>query len=897
MLSLAGVLTSRAQLPPPAFTNDNMVFYLDGALENFVTNGSYAIGENLSGDQLYIQNGAVLSTVGGVIGSRFLSTNLTTGNLVSLSTGGTWTNTAELDVGSGAAINSSLVLSNGGLVFSPVGAVGSIGGAYGYGLILGSGSVWSNYGGPMSVGFAAVSNTLRVANGGKLFSLDGRVGYSQASKGNVAWVTDPGSVWSNYNGYLFVGATAGSSFNSVVVSNRGKVFSFGGQLGGQTGCNSNNLLVTGPGSVWTNKSSSLDIGLNGAGNKVTIDSGGAIYNVGAGVDVNVGTFGSGNSLVLSNGAQLFDYAGYLSANSIVASNNTALVTDIGSLWTNQTALYVGNFGPSNSLAIASGGIVSDYYGYIGYNSGATNNTVTVSDSGSTWFNVQLEVGGSGPFNSLVVSNGGKVVVGSGVSFIGAGSGSSNNTVLVTGNGSVLTNGSYFSVGDFGAFNTLVVSNGGTVRVGGAVSGIGDFGGHNAALVTGYGSLWTNSGSLSVGEYSGSNSLVISNQGRVLVTGIDLGESTNATYNTALVTDSGSVLANGGNTFVGVAGSFNSLVLTNGGIVVDTDGVVGGDSTASNNLVLVTASPSSFDPSSWINHGRLYIGEFGSRNTLEIDFGGQVAANNVYIGDSLTNSDNWLDVSGGFLMVTQALDLRGGTLTLISPSALVDVGSFIATNGNVTPTTIQLFGGKLKTGSTLVSNYRTLFVGNGIDPATLQLKGASGVHTFTSGLEIRTNAVLTGCGTINGDVVVDAGGQVIAGGGGCTLTINGTVTNNGTMWAINGNVLQVNGLVVNQGTVIYNTNGFKFNDVLNSGLIIDAGSTTISQIYRSDADLVVKIPSVVGLNYQLVFAKSLNSGSTPLPIGSPTAGTGGTLTLIDPGGAADHSRFYQVQISK
>ena len=50
--------------------------------------------------------------------------------------------------------------------------------------------------------------------------------------------------------------------------------------------------------------------------------------------------------------------------------------------------------------------------------------------------------------------------------------------------------------------------------------------------------------------------------------------------------------------------------------------------------------------------------------------------------------------------------------------------------------------------------------------------------------IRTNSFLTGCGTINGSVLVDAGGTVLADCGG-TMSFSGSVTNNGAMTADNG----------------------------------------------------------------------------------------------------------------
>jgi autotransporter-associated beta strand protein/T5SS/PEP-CTERM-associated repeat protein len=101
----------------------------------------------------------------------------------------------------------------------------------------------------------------------------------------------------------------------------------------------------------------------------------------------------------------------------------------------------------------------------------------------------------------VIANGGKVAsaaVYNGAEFmIGYFGGDNQNSVTVTGAGSLLTNGGGVIVGFFGSSNSLVVSGGGTVA---NASGFVGFGGtDNTALVTGAGSLWTNSGTLTVGR--------------------------------------------------------------------------------------------------------------------------------------------------------------------------------------------------------------------------------------------------------------------------------------------------------------------------------------------------------------------------------------------------------------
>ena len=53
-------------------------------------------------------------------------------------------------------------------------------------------------------------------------------------------------------------------------------------------------------------------------------------------------------------------------------------------------------------------------------------------------------------------------------------------------------------------------------------------------------------------------------------------------------------------------------------------------------------------------------------------------------------------------------------------------------------------GNLGSKSTTISNNQTFAVGDGIDAATFQLLG--GIHTFSSGLRVRSSAAVTGCGT-------------------------------------------------------------------------------------------------------------------------------------------------------
>ncbi len=577
-----------------------------------------------------------------------------------------------------------------------------------------------------------------------------------------------------------------------------------------------------------------------------------------------------NSGVLSNG---YGYLGY----EVSSSNNSVLVTGVGSVWSNSADLYVGYSGADNSLVISNGGQVinnapfgSGFNCYIGYNSSSSNNSVLVTGTGSVWsIYYDLYVGNSGTGNSLVISNGSQVVSIFGNVFDGYSG--ANNSVLVTGTGSVWSIYSSLWVGSDSS-NSLVISSGGKVV---SVEGIIGLGGEgNSVLVTGTGSVWSNSSELDVG-YEGSSagsSLVINNGGQVAS-----GRSTvglDGSGGSVLVTGSGSVWSNG-ELALGTGGGSsdyggflgNSLVISNGGRVVSSSGVVGDDGNPYN-TVLVTGNGSI-----WSNSSLLIVGSSESwSNSLVINNGGQVASD----GD---------------------LHVRRGALTLNSGTVTVD--SLIATNG--ASSVITFNGGKLQTKGTAVTNGQQFVVGDGVDAATFHLLG--GTHSFANGLEISNNATLTGCGTISGSVLVDAGGTVLTDCGG-TLTFTGAVTNNGTMHAISGTTLEFYGPVVNNGRVDVIDGHIIFHDTFtNNGTFADAYYFRVVSITPQADDIKITWTTIGGDSYvvqtnapPLVGSYTNNFTDLSPTIVIPGLSLG-TTNYLDVGGATNRpARYYRIHLS-
>lgn len=386
-------------------------------------------------------------------------------------------------------------------------------------------------------------------------------------------------------------------------------------------------------------------------------------------DYYVGNTNFGDALLIQNSAVLSNGVGCLGY-SINSSNNSALITGTGSVWSNRWGLYVGDSGPGNSLVISNGGqVVSDFSGsgnyaiYVGNTASSSNNSVIVTGSGSAWSNGQfLYVGDSSGGNSLRIAAGGKLIsVGCYVGNAFGNSISSNNAVVVTDPGSAWTNVGTLSVGFYGVGNSLEISNGGQIINGNGYVG-GAAGNSNTVLITGSGSIWQNSGTLTIGGgKSQSNTLAIINGGQVLSTDGYLG----TLGNSVLVSGGGSVWSNSNDLYLGQGGSGNSLMISNSGQVIDSTGYLGynsGVSGSSNNVTLVTEG---VVRSAWRNNV-LYVGYLGSANSLLIA-NGFVTATNVVIGAASTTCDNVLELDSGDLIVTNngagVLDVRNGQLIL------------------------------------------------------------------------------------------------------------------------------------------------------------------------------------------------------------------------------------------
>src|SRR5882724_10003568 len=739
---------------------------------------SLDVGSFSAGNQVIVSNGGVLYCAGSTIGTFPGGSN----NLaVVTGSGSTWTNQSGLTLGLFGTGNQVLV-SEGGALHNGHGSLGSDpAGSNNVALITGTGSVWSNAL-DLEIGSSSANNQMIVSNGAAVFAAgNGLIGSATNANGNSVTVTDPGTSWLIGN-TLYVGS---NGILNRLALNGGATASVGRDalIGGRAGANSNSVSVADTGTRWE-IATNLYLGSNAMFNRLVVSNGATVANYSAIVGfsplslafsgssnevvvtgvgslwsnantLSVGWTANGNRLVISNGAVVRSFTANICES--LSSNNVVVVTDSGSAWTNQSALTVGLNGPLNRLIVTNAAVVDSGDGFIGGYSYSSNCEALITGAGSLWRNrANLTVGVYEGFSRLVVTNNGAAIA-LGAVVLGEFFGSTNNRIIVDGGalratnaagtsalnlirgtnrfnagvieadqlimtstqgffefnggtlitrGAVISNGLPFVVGASGAtpavwdvragvsnyflpsdlyvgsnssLNQLVITNSAFLTNSFLTLGVNPGANSNAITLSGAGSRYSLV-AFNVGNGS-FNRLVLSNGGSLNTSSSDFGVSSASSNNSAVVTGAGSVWTNLGFLVLGDTGRSNQLLVSDGGRVVSTSSDIGAFTASSDNVALVTGSDSV-----WNTLDTLAVGNNGPRNRLQVSNGGLVTAvNAVLVGAFNASTNNRLVVDGGALLVTNGaatglLDIRRGTNVLTA--GWIEVDELRVTNGGL-----------------------------------------------------------------------------------------------------------------------------------------------------------------------------------------------------------------------
>lgn len=276
-----------------------------------------------------------------------------------------------------------------------------------------------------------------------------------------------------------------------------------------------------------------------------------------------------------------------------------------------------------------------------------------------------------------------------------------------------------------------------------------------------------------------------------------------------------------------------------------------------------------------------------------------------------------ELSGGALSILQGGATGGRNFTYRiggktpDGNEVVFAGRISEQNTNTSSSFVKTGSGSWKLTGACSWNGGTIVESGTLNVAgSLTCKGAVNVNSgsalklsggtlSTDAVNIGAGAVLSGIGTINGDLNNDS--TLISSGGG-ELSVTGDIVNNGLIRISGGTSLKSTGSFVNNGILDLMTAGGAFpQNLVNNGSVIDSSSVKVKDFRKNGNVFTVTIDSHSGHGYQLQRTASLTAPVTwenvgfeqtgsEQPDGSPT-----TLTFTD-SPATGNKWFYRFVIS-
>ncbi len=761
------------------------------------------IGSNTSGQTTNFSSGTNLysNTYVGY------DTNASNNSLIVSNAGTLLTNTENLLVGV-FGNNNSMAVTDGGMAVASNAIVGILSSSNSV-LVTGTNTAWSNSG-ILTIGLFGSENTMTISNGGVVSDTDGYIGYGITSSNNTVIVTTSGSHWNN-SGDLYVGYFG--SGNSLIMTNQGDTSSGGNTYIGYDTNSFNNSVI-----------------LNGAQWVV-------------GTNLYVGYSGSGNTAIITDSAYMpiigDTYIGFNTS----ASNNSMTLSDSSTCFA-QGNFYVGYFGSGNNLTISNAAGIGFFPGgggnaYIGYDTNSFNNSVVVNNGG--WnIATNLYVGYSGLSNTMTITNGG-FVHNSGNGYIGYNISSSNNSVTVTGAGSLWTNGGNLYIGlSNGGNGSLFIDNGGQVTASNIIvqNGLLQIGANsasnpllNSTLTLGGGTslatlnLLTNV-SIATMNWETNAFLALSSPNAALAITNTLNNSTGTNARGEAAFNFSSYSTVGTNvviSFLNQNGFSNSS---------DFSALTWGNTDTNWSFVLTSSNIQAvFNQATYLGSD-LYVGSNTSGNIVDLyDSNNSYNYGSTYVGYSASSSNNFLNVANAGVTLNNTTNLYVGYQGSGNQMAIFNQGQVFDQQGYIGYSSDSSNNSVLVTGSgSLWSNSDTLLIGQSSSGNRLTISnGATVIANYAyfggNGSSSNNSVLVTGTGstwTLNNFFYMDSAGS------GNTLTISngGTISNSigiiGTFGS--NNVVQVTGASSTYNNSLYFYLGYYGSEntliISNGGMVTD-----------------------------------------------------------------------------
>jgi T5SS/PEP-CTERM-associated repeat protein len=462
---------------------------------------------------------------------------------------------------------------------------------------------------------------------------------------------------------------------------------------------------------------------------------------------------SNGVVVLDSGSLTCPVSCDLQSGTLLMNSGTLTVGNLS------TGLRMGRFSTANAALLLNGGIITTPRLVLGSVAGSQNSAII---AGGTLICTDAFSAGQMPSTTanLTLSSG-DLIVTNGVAKIADRAAATFNQS--GGNASFV----YLSVGDVG-FGTYNLSNGTLTMVpprttndfliignlenanfnqsGGQAIIHSELHVSDSAGVIGNlnitgGQLFATNDLVAIGR-QGIGSMIVSNS-LVVLTNTSVGRHSGAT-GTLRVQDGGELFFTGDLSIGRFAGASGEAFVEGGLLLITNDDLWVGRGGQGNLTVSIGALSARS-----LHVGNSDDGTNAPTGNFTVTGGDVLVSSNFTVGTQLLSTGH-VAIASGTLSVTNlfgtaALEVQAGDFSVNGGTITVDALRVTNTSGNV-----SFNSGTLLAKGITAANGQPFVVGDGTNPATLELQG--GTYNFADGLVISANATVTGCGTVIGNVI-------------------------------------------------------------------------------------------------------------------------------------------------